>query len=285
MPTRQERAGSSRSGKLLSQVAEHAFLVALAVIVIMPLVIIATTALMTPAQAMTGDLWPQPLTLSNFPEVLRRIPFIRYFTNTVLIACLTALFTVLSSVPAAYALATLRFRGRNWLFLLIVATMMLPGQVVVIPLYVMYAQLHLVGTPIPLLLPSLFMDAFSIFLLRQFFVSVPRSYIESARIDGASELRIMLQVFLPMVKSAVAAVALFAFFYAWNDYFNPLLYLSSNENWHTLSLALAGFKGSHGVEWNLMMAATMLFILPVLLIFFFAQKAFVEGISLTGVKG
>lgn len=145
MPTRQERAGSSRSGKLLSQVAEHAFLVALAVIVIMPLVIIATTALMTPAQAMTGDLWPQPLTLSNFPEV-RRIPFIRYFTNTVLIACLTALFTVLSSVPAAYALATLRFRGRNWLFLLIVATMMLPGQVVVIPLYVICSPSSTPGT-------------------------------------------------------------------------------------------------------------------------------------------
>lgn len=275
----------TRPSSLLAQVAEHAALICISVIVVMPLVIIATTAVMTSGQAMTGQIWPSPVDWSTFAEVTHRIPLLRYFGNTVLIASLTALFTVLSSVPAAYALATLRFRGRTALFLLVIATMMLPGQVTVIPLYVMWAHLNLVGTPIPLLLPGLFMDAFSIFLLRQFFVSVPRSYIESARIDGASELRIIVSIFLPMVKSAVAAIALFSFFYAWNDYFNPLLYLGSNENWYTLSLGLAGFKGSHGVEWNLMMAATMLFILPVLIVFFLAQKAFIEGISLTGVKG
>lgn len=270
---------------LLVHIAEHATLLALAVIVLVPLIVIVTTALMTSGQAMTGQTWPDPLHWGNFAEVLERIPFLRYFGNTALIAAATALFTVCSSVPAAYALAVLRFRGRIGLFLLVVATMMLPGQVTVIPLYVMYAHLGLVGTPVPLVLPALFIDAFSIFLLRQFFVAVPRSYVESARIDGASEFRIMFSVFLPMVKSAVAAIALFSFFYAWNDYFNPLLYLSGNESWYTLSLGLAGFKAAHGVEWNLMMAATLLFILPVIIVFFLAQKAFVEGISLTGVKG
>jgi multiple sugar transport system permease protein len=142
-----------------------------------------------------------------------------------------------------------------------------------------------VGTPLPLVVPPLLMDAFSIFLLRQFFITVPRSYLESARLDGASELQILIRVFLPMVRSAVAAVALFAFFYAWNDYFNPLLYLGSNSDWYTLSVALANFRTAHGVEWNLMMAATLIFILPVIVVFFFAQKVFVEGISLTGVKG
>lgn len=271
--------------KALGQVAEHAVLLALLAMVLLPITIIFLTAFMSSAQASTGRLWPDPIQLSNFADVLQRVPFARYFFNTVLISSATALLTVLSSVPAAYALATLRFKGRNWLFLVVIATMMLPAQVVVIPLYVMYSNLGLVGTPLPLLLPPLFMDAFSIFLLRQFFVSIPMSYIESARIDGASELRILIRVFLPMVKSAVMAVALFSFFYAWNDFFNPLLYLSGNEDWYTLSLGLANFKGSHGVEWNVMMAATLLFILPVIVVFFLAQKAFVEGISLTGVKG
>lgn len=282
MSTTRNRAVGRR---LLAGIARHCILIVLGIVVLMPLLVILVTAFMGPQQALNGDLVPNPITPGNFPEVFTKIPIVRYLGNTLLICVLTALFTVASSIPAAYALAVLRFRGRNGLFLIVIAAMMLPAQVTVIPLYVMWAQLGLVGTPLPLVIPSLFMDAFSIFLLRQFFVSVPRSYVESARIDGASELKVIWRVFLPMVKPALAAVFLFSFFYAWNDYFNPLLYLSSNPDWYTLSLGLAGLRSNYGVQWNLMMAATTLFILPVVIVFFFAQRAFVEGVSLSGVKG
>ena len=279
------RTRKHHSTRLLELVAAHAILIAVAITVLMPILVIAATAFMAPEQVLNGDLLPNPITFENFPKVLEAVPFLRYFTNTVIIATLTTLATLLSSVPAAYALSTLRFPGRRILFVLVLAAMMLPGQVTVIPLYVMFAHLGWIGTPLPLLLPPLLMDAFSIFLLRQFFVTVPRSYLESARLDGASEWQILTRIFLPMVKSAIAAVALFAFFFAWNDYFNPLLYLGSNSDWFTLSVALANFRSSHGVEWNLMMAATLVFIAPVMIVFFFAQKVFVQGISLTGVKG
>ena len=271
--------------RILELVAAHSILIAVATMVLLPILVIAGTAFMAPEQVLNGDLLPNPVTFENFPKVLDAVPFLRYFLNTVLIATLTTLAVLLSSVPAAYALSTLRFPGRRILFVLVLAAMMLPGQVTVIPLYVMFAHLGWIGTPLPLLLQPLLMDAFSIFLLRQFFVTVPRSYLESARLDGASEWQVLTRVFLPMVKSAIAAVALFAFFFAWNDYFNPLLYLGSNSDWFTLSVALANFRSSHGVEWNLMMAATLIFIAPVMIVFFFAQKVFVQGISLTGVKG
>lgn len=271
--------------RFLAGVAQHSILIALSIVVLMPVIIIVMTSLMTPGQTLSGDILPSPLSWNSFPAVFTRIPFVRYFLNTVFIALSAATLTVLSSIPAAYALSVLRFRGRDALFLIVVAAMMLPGQVTVIPLYVMWAQADLIGTPVPLILPFLFMDAFSIFLLRQFFVSVPKSYIESARIDGASEFQIIIRVFLPMVKSALAAVFLFAFFYHWNDYFNPLLYLSSSQNWYTLSLALASFRSSYNVDWNLTMAATTIFILPVIVIFALAQRSFVQGISLSGVKG
>lgn len=279
------QVGGTKTNRFLSGVAQHSLLITLAVVVLMPIVIIVMTSLMTPGQTLSGDILPSPVTFESFPAVFNRIPFVRYFLNTVFIAVTAATLTVMSSVPAAYALAVLRFRGRNMLFLIVVAAMMLPAQVTVIPLYVMWSQTGLTGTPWPLILPFLFMDAFSIFLLRQFFVSVPKSYIEQARIDGASEFTIIIRIFLPMVKSALAAVFLFAFFYHWNDYFNPLLYLSSNQDWYTLSLALASFRSSYNVDWNLTMAATTLFILPVIVIFALAQRSFVQGISLSGVKG
>lgn len=272
-------------GRALAMVAQHAILLGLAVAVLMPVVIIVTTSFMSPQQALSGDVIPNPVTVESFPQVFERVPFVRYFLNTVMIAFVAAGLTVISSVPAAYALSVLRFKGKTTLFFIVVAAMMLPGQVTVIPLYVMWAQAGLVGSPLPLIIPFAFMDAFSIFLLRQFFISVPRAYIESARIDGASELKIIVRVFLPMVKSALVAVFLFAFFFHWNDYFNPLLYLSSNKEWYTLSLALASFRSSYNVDWNMTMAATTIFILPVIVVFALAQRTFVQGISLSGVKG
>jgi multiple sugar transport system permease protein len=163
--------------------------------------------------------------------------------------------------------------------------MLLPPQVTVIPVYVMWAKLHLVGSLWPLILPNLLGDAFSIFLLRQFFLTIPDEYLDAARVDGCGEFRILTTVVLRLAKPAIAAVALFSFLFCFNDFFGPLLYTGeSPDNW-TLSVGLAQFRTVHQVQWNLTMAATLIVIAPVVVLFFLAQRAFVEGVTLTGVKG
>ena len=186
----------------------------------------------------------------------------------------------------AYALAKFRFRGRNLAMMLVISTMMLPPQVVIVPMYLFWAQqLHLSGTLWPLIIPMAFGDAFSIFLLRQFLLTIPTEYIDAAKVDGCGDFRALLQVVLPMAKPGIAAVALFQFFYCWNDYFGPQIYASENPAAWTLSYGLESFKGAHHTDWNLTMAATLLVMAPVIIVFFFAQKAFIEGVTLTGVKG
>jgi multiple sugar transport system permease protein len=218
-------------------------------------------------------------------QVWSSAPLFRYYANTILYAGLATVGILVSSVPTAYALARLRWRGRNAVMVLVLAAMMLPQQVTVVPLYVMFAKLHLVGTLWPLIIPNFLGDAFSIFLLRQFFLTIPEEYADAARVDGAGELRIMISVFARLAKPALAAVALFSFLYCWNDFFGPLLYTGENEGHWTLSVGLSQFRTVHQVQWNLTMAATLLFMAPVIALFFAAQKAFVEGVTLTGVKG
>jgi multiple sugar transport system permease protein len=157
--------------------------------------------------------------------------------------------------------------------------------VTVVPLYVMWAKLHLVGTLWPLIIPNCFGDAFAIFLLRQFFLTIPEEYIDAARVDGCGELRILTTVVVRLAKPAIAAVALFSILYTWNDFFLPLLYVGENpDNW-VASIGLAQFRNLHQVQWPLTMAATLLIMAPVIILFFLAQRAFVEGVTLTGVKG
>lgn len=270
--------------RLLEAVARHSVLIAVLLIFLSPLFFVLATSLMTDQQSLTSALWPEPFRWENYADVFERAPLLRNLLNTMLISVSYTLLCVATSIPVAYALARFDFRGRRILFFGIIAAMMLPPQVTVVPLYVVYAELGWTGTPLPLIVPGLFGDAFTIFLLRQFFVSVPGSYIEAARLDGAGEWRVLTTVFLPMVRPAVAAAALFAFFWCWNDFFNPLLYLASEPEWATLSIALSQFRTAHAVQWNLAMAATVLFVLPVVVLFFFAQRAFVQGIALTGVK-
>lgn len=284
-PPRARRRRPARKGSdLLGWIAERALLLAAAAAFMLPLLFIVLTSLMTDQQALTNDIVPSPARWSNFRQVFDTLPLIRYFANTVIIATAFTLGVLVTAVPVAYALSRLRWRGRNVAFLVVVGAMFLPTQVTSVPLYVMYSHLHWTGTPLPLIAPAMF-DAFSIFLLRQFFVTVPQEYLDAARVDGAGELRALWYVFLPMVKPALAAVGLFAFFYCWNDFFNPLLYVGEKPGWWTLSLALSEFRTLHNVQWNLAMAATLLFMAPVIVIFFFAQRSFVEGITLTGVKG
>jgi multiple sugar transport system permease protein len=272
-----------RRRRLFIFVAEHAVLIALAIAFLAPLVFIIATSLMTTQQALSPDLWPNPLTW-NFDDVFERAPLLRYAGNTFLYAGLSTVGVVISSVPVAYALARLRWRGRNAALLLVLAMMMLPPQVTVVPLYSFWSDLNLTGTLWPVILPNFFGDAFSIFLLRQFFMTIPEEYADAARVDGAGELRVMISVVSRLAKPAIAAVALFMFLFTFSDFFGPLLYAGDEEaNW-TLSVGLAQFRTLHAVQWNLTLAATVLVLAPVIVLFFFAQKAFVEGVTLTGVK-
>jgi len=250
-----------------------------------PFVFITLTSLMTDQQALSPQIWPHPFHPSNFADVFDTAPILRYFGNSFLYAGLATLGLIISSVPVAYALSRLRWKGRDVVFVLVLVSMMLPPQVTIVPLYVMFSKLHLVGTLTPVIAPNWFGDAFSIFLLRQFFLTIPEEYADAARVDGAGELRVMLLVVARLAKPAIAAVALFSFLYCWNDFFGPLLYTGENESHWTLSVGLSQFRNLHQVQWNLTMAATLLFMLPVIGLFFAAQRAFVEGVTLTGVKG
>jgi multiple sugar transport system permease protein len=275
-----------RRRRLLLSVADHSVAIAVALMFLLPFVFIVLTSLMTARQSLSPDIWPNPIRWRNYVDVFLTAPLLRWTANTMVYCGLATLGLLLSSIPVAYALSRLRWRGRQVAFLIVLATMMLPQQVTVVPLYVMWSKLGLVGTLWPVILVTWFGDAFSIFLLRQFFLTIPQEYIDAARVDGCGEFRILTTVVLRLAKPAIAAVALFSVLYCFNDYFLPLLYVGQGDvNTWPVSIGLSQFRNLHQVQWNLTMAATLLVMLPVIVIFFLAQKVFVEGITLTGVKG
>jgi multiple sugar transport system permease protein len=274
-----------RRKRFLLAVANHSLLIVTALIFIAPFIFIVLTSLMTSQQALSPKLWPDPFAWHNFTDVFSKAPMWRYAFNTLLYAGLGTLGLLVSSIPVAYALARLRWRGANVVFLITLIAMMLPPQVTIVPVYVLWAKLHLVGTIWPLVAPNWLGDAFSIFLLRQFFLTIPEEYLDAARVDGCGELRILTTVVLRLAKPAIAAVALFSFLFCFNDFFGPLLYTGENSSHWTLSVGLSQFRSLYQVQWNLTMAATLIVMAPVILLFFLAQRAFVEGVTLTGVKG
>jgi multiple sugar transport system permease protein len=274
-----------RRRRFLMAVAQHSLLIAVAAAFILPVVFVFLTSLMTDQQALSTNLWPHPFKWSNYTDVFHKSPLWRWSFNSFVYSSLATLGLLVSSIPVAYAFARLRFRGRDTLFLVVLVALMLPPQVTVVPLYVMWAKLHLVGTLWPLIIPNCFGDAFAIFLLRQFFLTIPEEYIDAARVDGCGEFRILTTVVVRLAKPAIAAVALFSVLYTWNDFFLPLLYVGENPDHWVASIGLAQFRNLHQVQWPLTMAATLLIMAPVILLFFLAQRAFVEGVTLTGVKG
>jgi multiple sugar transport system permease protein len=259
------------------------------VVFLVPFAFVVLTSFMPLRQALTPNLWPHPWVLSNYPDVFGLFDVWRYAWNTVLYAALTAIGVVASSVPVAYALSRMQWRGRQAVFLLVLSTLMLPAQVTIVPLYIIFVKFHWIGSLKPLIVPSFFGDAFSIFLLRQFFMTIPEELSDAARVDGAGEFQILTRVVAPLAKPGIMAVALFQFLYAWNDFFNPLVYSGSNPKALTFSVALSQLVETlqvhFGVLWNVVMAASVLFTLPVIVLFFLAQKVFIEGVTLTGVKG
>jgi multiple sugar transport system permease protein len=222
----------------------------------------------------------------NFPAAIRAMRhFPRYLGNTLVVCLLNVIGTVCSSAMVAYAFSRLEWRGRDTLFGVLIVTMMIPFPVVMVPLYSMYRWLGWVGTLRPLWVGSFFASAFNVFLLRQFFRTIPRELSEAARIDGCGEFRIFWQIILPLCRPALVVVALFTFLGAWNDFLGPLIYLTDEKDF-TLALGLAAMKTSQSgaTEWNYLMAASTLVILPVVTLFFIAQRSFVEGIALSGTK-
>jgi len=220
----------------------------------------------------------------NYPAALQYIDFWRYFANSLTIAAFNVVGTVFSCTLTAYSFARLRWKGRNVLFAVCMATLMLPFQVQMIPLYIIFRHLGWIGTFLPLIVPPFFGNALYIFLLRQFLLTIPRDLSEAASIDGAGEFGIFWRIIVPLIKPALAAVSLFAFLDAWQDFLAPLIYLD-NPATFTLSLGLQLYYSVHATAWAYLMCASVVFTLPAIIIFFFAQKTFIQGITLTGVKG
>ncbi|GGG22658.1 carbohydrate ABC transporter permease [Paenibacillus abyssi] len=231
-------------------------------------------------------IWfPSPIQLSNYHDALTMFPFHTYFLNTLTIVSLSVLGTVLTSSLCAYSFARLNWPGRDKMFALILTSMMLPGAATLIPTFLGWRTVGAINTFIPLILPSWFGGgAFNIFLLRQFFKTIPKELDEAALIDGAGLFRIYTSILLPLIKPALIVVALFAFLHHWNDFLSPIIYLNSEKN-YTLAIGLQQFKGQFNAQWNYMMAASTVVILPTVLVFLIGQKYFIEGITLTGLKG
>jgi multiple sugar transport system permease protein len=288
---RRKPPAAIRRRRLLVSVANHSLLIVIAAMFLAPFVFILLTSLMTNSQALSADLWPHPFRWSNYVDVFRQAPIWRWALNTLMYSGLATLGLLVSSIPVAYALSRLRWRGRDAVFVVVLVALMLPPQVSVVPIYVMWAKLgnflgfHFIGTLWPLIVPNWLGDAFSIFLLRQFFLTIPEEYFDAARVDGCGELRLLTTFVLRLAKPGIAAVALFSLLYTFNDFFLPLLYTSENPHNWVLSIGLSEFRSLRQVQWNLTMAATLLVMAPVIIVFFLAQKAFVEGVTLTGVKG
>jgi ABC-type glycerol-3-phosphate transport system permease component len=265
----------------------YAALVACAVVLILPFLWVLSTSVKGDQQIFTipPQFIPDKIHWENYIEVFERMPFLTYFLNSSFITIVTIIGVVLSSSLVAYAFACLDWPGRDGVFVLVLATMMLPMQVTMIPIFVFFKELGWLNTFKPLTVPAFFGGgAFNIFVLRQFFLTVPQSLLDAARIDGCSEFRIYWNIVLPLAKPALATVAILTFLFSWNDFLGPLIYLSDQIK-GTLALGLAIFTGQHQTEWGLLMAASVMMMAPIIVIFFFFQRYFIQAFMASGIKG
>jgi multiple sugar transport system permease protein len=255
---------------------------------ILPFIWMISGAFKQPSQIVTfpPTFIPYPFTLQNFTVVWQSIPLLRYFWNSLFIAVVSTFGTVACSSLVAFGFARIRAKGKNIWFIILLSTMMVPYYVTIIPTFSLYQHLGWLNTYLPLTVPSFLGvgGAFYIFLLRQFFLSIPRDLDEAATIDGAGYLSIFWHIALPLSKPALVTVALFQFVASWNDFFAPLIYLS-NSNMYTLPVAVSFFQGLYGAEPGPLMAMACVTVLPIIILFLFAQRVFVQGIATTGIKG
>ncbi len=257
-----------------------------ALFIFVPLAWTLSTSLKTEAQTLAyPPTWiPNPIQWRNYPDALTARPFDRYYMNTFIITILSVIGQVLSSALVAYGFARFRFPGRNVLFMLVLSTLMIPFHLLIIPRFILFKYLGWLDTLLPLIVPNFFGGAFSIFLLRQYFQTIPLELDEAAKIDGASPWQIFWQILLPLAKPALGAVAVFEFMSSWQDFMGPLIYLSSDRN-YTVSVGLAAFRNDYFTAWHLYMAAAAVAMVVPLIVFFLAQRYFISGVALTGSGG
>lgn len=261
-------------------------MVVLALVFMIPLLWMFTTSLKTRQEIFVWPpTWlPELPQWNNYADAFNKYPLARFMLNSAILVMINSLGEVLSVPLIAFAFARLRFPGRKILFILMLSTMMIPGQIKLIPLFSMFSRMGLIGTYWPLVLPSFFGNPFFIFLMVQYMRTIPRDLDEAARIDGASTWAILYRIILPLSLPAVTVMLVFTFLWTWNDFISPLIYLS-DFNSYPISVGLAFFQGRYSVEWNMFMAATLISIIPVLVLYFFAQRHLIGGISTMGLKG
>ncbi len=271
----------------LNAVLVFVILTGLAVLMIgIPIGWMALTAFKQPNQifAWPPIYWPNPIRWQNFTDVLTQIPLLRFALNSFFIAVMNIIGNLFSCTLVAYAFARLRFPGRNTLFMLLLATLMIPGQIMLLPRFVVFQALGWVGSYLPLIVPSFFGNAFFIFLMRQYIMTIPRDLDEAARIDGASTWGVFLRIILPLCVPPMMVTGVLTFLWTWNEFLDPLIYISRYDD-YTIQLGLNMLKGRYNIQWNLIMAGSLLGVIPPTILYFFAQKYLIGGIASVGLKG
>ncbi|MDI3312031.1 MAG: carbohydrate ABC transporter permease [Thermoanaerobacterium sp.] len=263
----------------------HAVLILFGIVFFIPFLWMLTTSFKTPANIFKfPPQWiPKPFMWQNYMKAYTSIPFMTYLRNTIILAVTPVFGQVFASALVAYSFSKIPWKGSKILFGIALSTVMLPGQVTMIPIYIIWAKLGLINTFTPFIVPSFFGSAYNIFLIRQFFMTIPDNLLDSARIDGASEFTIFYKIMLPLSKPVLTTVALFTFIGGWNDFMGPLIYLTDGSK-YPLSVGLQAFLYQHSQQWELLMAASVLFTIPMIIAFFVGQKQFIQGIVMTGFK-
>ncbi len=284
-PKKNSRAASHFRNMGIVRIIASALLFLGSVVVLFPLFWMLSTALKSDSEVMVNSsLIPQAWAWDNFAKAWTSAPFGTYLKNTVFITVTGTIGTLIGNSLAAYGFAKIRFRGRELVFLCALGTMMIPGMVTLVPTYVLFSRLGWVGTFLPLIVPAFTAGAYYTFLLRQSFMSIPMSYNEAAKLEGANELQIFSRIILPLSKPILTTIVVFEFKAKWNDYFGPMLYLTS-EKQYTLQLGLRTFRGTAGVEWQKFMAASLIVMAPTIIMYAFMQKHILEGMAQGGIKG
>lgn len=272
----------------LTSLLRHAILTFVAIIFAIPFYWMVVSSLKPNDMVFSNPIqwFPNPVRWQNYYDAATypSFPFLRFLWNSTFYAGTVTIGTVLSCAMVGYGFARLRFPGRDLLFMLTLVTLMIPGVVTLIPTFLLFKTVGLLGSYAPLILPRFLGDAFFIFMMRQFYLGLPTELADAARVDGAGEFRIFWQIMLPLVRPALLVMAVFTFLWTWHDFFGPLIYLSDPSQ-YPLSLGLFSFRAQRVTEWALTMTGAVLTTLPLILIFFFAQRYFLEGIKLTGLKG
>jgi len=286
-PRRRPRTLRYRVLFATTSVFKYAALVFFSGFFVLPWVWMISTSLKNPQElAVWPPIWiPNPIRWDNYVSAFRQAAFAQYVINTLIVAVPSVIGAVLSNALVAYGFARVRWPGRDIVFAVVLATLILPGFVTFIPLYIIFRKLNWINTYLPLVIPAWLGSPFFIFLLRQFFMGLPLELSDAARVDGASEFGIFWRIILPLARPAIAVVALFEFIGSWNAYFGPLIYLNDKAK-YTISLGIANMQTSYGfMNFAWIMAATVMSVFPIIVLFFFAQRTFIEGIALTGLKG